>query len=250
MTRMVSLLLVASVIGAGCAADEGEAGAGTVRVFAAASLTDAFADMADAFERGHPGVAVALNLAGSATLRTQILEGAPADVFAPADASHLAPLRDAGAVAGRERVFATNRLVVAVPAGNPGGVTSIADFARSDLLLGLCAEGVPCGDLARDALAHAGVEPSLDTEEPDVRSLLTKVGAGELDAGIVYVTDVAAHDDLVDAVAIADEDNVVARYSIAALRDAGDTDLAAAFVEFVLSAEGRDVLAGRGFGPP
>lgn len=247
MRHLCALVVLMTLAAPACADDAPD---DTVLVFAAASLTDAFAEMGAAFEAEHPDVTVALDLAGSATLRTQILEGAPADVFAPADESHMAVLAEAGALAAPPEVFATNRMIVAVPAGNPGGVLGLDDFARSDLLLGLCADGVPCGDLARTVLATAGVEPSLDTEEPDVRSLLTKIGAGELDAGIVYVTDVRGRDDLVDGVAIADADNVVARYPIAVLREAAAPDAGAAFVAFVLSAPGRAILAAHGFGVP
>jgi molybdate transport system substrate-binding protein len=255
LRRAVPLLLVASVLLVPACGSGGDSGTTTLRVFAAASLTDAFADVGAAFGARYPDVTVALNLAGSATLRTQILEGAPADVFAPADESHMTPLTEAGALRTTPEVFATNRMIIAVPTGNPGGVVGLADFARSDLLLGLCAVGVPCGDLARDVLAAAGVEPSLDTEEPDVRSLLTKIGAGELDAGIVYVTDVLAHDDLVDGVEIADAgtpdaDRAEARYPIAVLREADPADVADAFVAFVLSADGRAILAAHGFGLP
>lgn len=223
---------------------------GTVLVFAAASLTDAFAEVENAFEARHPDVDVQLNLAGSSSLREQILEGAPADVFASANQSNMEQVIEAGEVDGDARVFAENLLQIAVPAGNPAGVAGLEDFARQELLIGLCAEGVPCGDFAREALARAGVEESIDTNEPDVRALLTKIGADELDAGIVYVTDVTAAKDVVEGIDIAEEFNVVAGYPIALLAGAPNPDAAAVFVDFVLSEDGQAILTAYGFDAP
>ncbi len=220
-----------------------------VLVSAAASLTDAFGAVATAFEAANPGVDVVLNLAGSSTLRQQILEGAPADVFASADESNMERVVEAGEAAGPPAVFARNRLRIAVPPGNPAGVTGLADFADEGLLVGLCAEAVPCGAFARRALARAGVRPAVDTEEPDVRSLLTKIALGELDAGIVYATDVApAH--RVQGIAIPDDENVTARYPIVLLAHAPEPRAGAAFVAFVLSDGGQEILRQHGFVSP
>lgn len=221
----------------------------TVRVFAAASLTDAFADVAEAFEEGEPGVSVQLNLAGSSSLREQILQGAPADVVATANPSVMDELVDADAVA-RSEVFATNSLQMVVPAGNPGGVATLEDFADGDLLVGLCAAEVPCGEFARRVLSLAGVVPALDTNEPDVRALLTKVEAGELDAAIVYTTDVLAAGDGVEGIEIPDMQNAFATYPIAVVSDTGDRPTAEAFVAFVLGETGQRILREHGFGSP
>jgi molybdate transport system substrate-binding protein len=156
---------------------------------------------------------------------------------------------DGGAASDPEG-FVTNLLEIAVPAGNGPEVTGLDDFANPDLLIGLCAEEVPCGEFGREALANAGVTPSIDTNEPDVRSLLTKVEAGDLDAGIVYVTDVMAAGDSVDGVEIPADENVVATYPIAALTDATNPDAADAFVEFVLSGKGQEILQSYGFDSP
>ena len=129
-------------------------------------------------------------------------------------------------------------------------MVSLEDFANEDLLIGLCAEDVPCGDFGRQALANAGITPSIDTNEPDVRALLTKVESGELDAGIVYVTDVLSTDGGVEGIDIPEDDNVVAEYPIVALAGAPNSDAAAAFVDFVLSGEGQAILAEYGFGSP
>lgn len=222
---------------------------GEVLVSAAASLTDAFAEAEAAFEAAHPGVDVVLNLGGSSSLREQILEGAPADVFASADTSNMDQAVAAGEVAGDAQIFARNLLQIAVPAGNPAGIIGLEDFGRDELLIGLCAEGVPCGGFAREALANSGVSAAIDTNEPDVRALLTKVQAGELDAGIVYVTDVDSADRGVESVDIPEDQNVFADYPIAVLANAPNPGAAAAFVEFVLSVEGQEILAAYGFVP-
>lgn len=221
-----------------------------VLVSAAASLTDAFAEVEAQFEARNPDVDVVLNLAGSSLLREQILEGAPADVFASANTSNMDQVAEAGEVEGEPQIFANNLLQIAVPSGNPAGITGLEDFGRDDLLLGLCAEGVPCGSFARESLASAGVTPAIDTNEPDVRALLTKVEAGELDAGITYVTDVASTGGSVDGVDIPEAQNVIAGYPIAVLANAPNPEVAAAFVEFVLSDDAQAILAEFGFAAP
>jgi len=241
---LVSILALAT---SGC----GDSGSDDeLLVSAAASLTDAFAAVADVFEQANPGVDVILNLAGSSTLREQILEGSPTDVFASANFSTMQQVIEAGVTSGPPRIFAENRLQIALPAGNPGGVVGLDDLANEVLLVGLCAEGVPCGDLARTVLVEAGVEVSVDTNEPDVRSLLSKIEVGELDVGITYVTDVISTDGAVEGVDIPEELNGVAAYSIVALEGAGDADLARAFIEFVLSRDGQEIIGELGFSSP
>jgi molybdate transport system substrate-binding protein len=259
--RPLAVVSVPALVLAACGDDDDDAGsttnaaaaepalAGDITVFAAASLTDAFTELGTTFESDNPDVAVEFNFGASSALREQILAGAPADVFASANTSNMDEVVDGGA-AGDPQDFATNLLEIAVPAGNEAGVTGLDDFANPDLLIGLCAEEVPCGEFGRDALATAGVTPSIDTNEPDVRSLLTKVEAGDLDAGIVYVTDVMAAGDAVEGIDIPADDNVVATYPIAALTDAAGPDVADAFVEFVLSDEGQDILQSYGFDAP
>jgi molybdate transport system substrate-binding protein len=220
---------------------------GEILVSTAASLTDAFGEIEAAFEEANPDVDVVLNLGASSALREQILEGAPADVFASANTSNMDQVAAAGQVDGEAEIFVTNSLQIAVPAGNEAGVSGLDDFARDELLIGLCAEDVPCGEFGREALASAGVTPAIDTNEPDVRALLTKIEAGELDAGIVYVTDVLSTDGAVEGVDIPGEDNVVAEYPISTLASAPNPQAATAFVEFVLSDEGQAILTGYGF---
>lgn len=228
----------------------GEGGRTTVAVFAASSLSEAFGEMASVFEAKHPRLDVQLNVAGSSTLREQILQGAPADVFASANETTMAALEAAGELSSPPSSFATNALEIAVPVGNPGGVSSIDDLARSDLLVGLCATGVPCGDFARAVLERAGVVPAVDTNESDVRALLTKIGADELDVGIVYVTDVIAADDRVEGIEIPLTQNVVATYPIAEVRAGPNPTGGAEFVAFVLSPDGQMILRTFGFGAP
>ena len=248
---VAALALVLAACGGAEATDSATSDpAGEVLVSAAASLTDAFSDIEAAFEAEHPEVDVILNLGGSSSLREQILEGAPVDVFASANASNMGRIADARLTSGPPQVFARNLLQIAVPVGNPAGITDLDDFSRTELLIGLCAEAVPCGALARQALENAGVVAAIDTNEPDVRALLTKVEVGELDAGITYVTDVDSSGGAVEGVDIPTDVNVAAEYPIATLLDAPNAGAAAAFVAFVLSEEGRTILVSHGFGTP
>jgi molybdate transport system substrate-binding protein len=220
----------------------------SITVSAAASLTDVFQEIARAFEARNAGTEVTLNLAGSSALATQILEGAPVDVFAPADPKHIEAV--AGELAGPARNFASNRLRIAVPAGNPGGVAGLVDLGREELVVGLCARGVPCGDLAREALDRAGVAARPDTEAPNVRALLTKVRLREVDAALVYVSDVLAGGPEVEGIEVPEEWNALARYPIAVVRRDPPSQAAEDFVAFVLSEEARRILARHGLEPP
>ena len=223
--------------------------AGGVLVFAAASLTDAFTEIETAFEAAQ-GDDVVSSFAGSASLREQILEGAPADVFAPADPWHLEVLAGTDEIAYGPFELARNRMQIAVPTGNPAGVRGLRDFADPDRFIGLCAEDVPCGVLARRVLEKAGIDAAPDTLEPDVRALVTKIEAGELDAGIVYHTDVLAARGKVEGIDIPEEVNAEAVYPIAVMKHAPHPAGARAFVDFVLSEAGQAILADAGFLPP
>lgn len=217
-------------------------------VFAATSLTDAFDAVATAFERQHPGVDVVTAFAGSQELAAQLLAGAGADVFASADEVQMGRVVDAGLVAAPPRRFAGNRLVIAVPAGNPDGVDSLRDLARPDLDVVLAAPEVPVGRYTRAALGAAGVDVDPVSYELDVRAVLTKVQLGEADAGVVYASDVAAAADEVDAVE-AEGLDVAVRYVIAPLAAAPQPQLAEEFIALVGSPEGRRLLADAGFVP-
>lgn len=245
--RIVLGVMMVAVI-AGCV--DGDQSREELLVSAASSLTDAFGRIERDFEQANPGVDVVLNLAGSATLREQILEGAPVDVFASANLENMYQVMAAGETVGSPEVFARNRLQIAVPEGNPAGVDGLVDFSKENLFLGLCADSVPCGDLARETLANAGITASIDTNEPGVRSLLAKIETGELDAGITYATDIVAADGAVEAVDIPDDVSVVADYPIVTVSGGTDQDMAAAFIDFVLSNEGQTILSELGFLDP
>jgi molybdate transport system substrate-binding protein len=262
LLRLLAVVSVPPLVFVACGDDDDDAASSTteapadepalegdITVFAAASLTDAFTELGTTFESENQDVSVELNFGASSALREQILAGAPADVFASANTSNMDQVVEGGAATDPEN-FVTNQLQIAVPAGNDAGVTGLDDFANPDLLIGLCAEEVPCGEFGREALANAGVTPSIDTNEPDVRSLLTKVEAGDLDAGIVYITDVLAAGDTVEGIDIPADENVVATYPIATLSDDPNAEVADAFVEFVLSDEGQEILDSYGFDAP
>ncbi len=227
---------------------------GDLTVFAAASLTDAFTAIGEAFESEHPDVDVTFNFAASSDLVTQIIEGAPADVFASADQNNMTRLIEAGLVDaerndGDPATFATNSLAIIVEPGNPQGIASVEDLADPDLIVVTTDPEVPIGAYTQEVFDAAGVDVTPDSYEENVRGIVTKVVEGEADAGLVYVTDVIAAGDGAEGVEIPADINVVAEYPIAAVADAPNPDAAAAFNEFVLSDDGQSILAEYGFGP-
>lgn len=256
MTRLAALAAAAAIGLAGCAAtpgsepeasDSGEI-SGKLSVYAAASLASAFDRIAEEFETENPGLDILpLVYDGSSTLARQIVEGAPADVFATADETNMETVEDAGLVAGSAELFASNTLVIVVPAGNPGRVTSLDDLANPDRSIVLCAPEVPCGAATVALLAGAAVEAEPVSVEQNVTAVLTKVATGEADAGLVYRTDVVDRDD-VESIVPDEAAEVVNRYPIAALADAENPEAAAAFVAFVLGTRGQEILADSGFG--
>ncbi|MCU1450890.1 MAG: modA [Acidimicrobiales bacterium] len=219
-----------------------------VTVFAASSLSDAFDAMAKPFADSQDRYSVRFSFAGSQQLASQVQQGAPVDVLATADRPSMQSVQRA--TARPPAVFAGNRLVIAVRAGNPKAVSGLADLARSDIRVVLAAPQVPAGRYARQALAMAGVAVSPVSLEDNVGGVVTKVGLGEADAGIVYVTDVRGRGKDVQAVAIPEGQNVSAEYLIAPLRAAHQRAGASAFVSFVQSSEGQAVLRRLGFLPP
>jgi len=222
---------------------------GDVTVFAAASLTDSFATIAAAFEDENPGVKVVFNFGGSSGLAEQIVAGAPADVFAAASPATMTTVTDASFSIDPVN-FATNTLEIAVPAGNPGGVTGLADFGKKDLAIAVCAVEVPCGAASAKIFDATGITPDVDTYEQDVKAVLSKVELGEVDAGLVYVTDVQAAGDGVEGVEFAEAADAVNDYPIAALTEAPNPDAAAAFAAFVLTDASQKTLQDAGFGAP
>lgn len=223
---------------------------GTLTVFAAASLTESFTELGERLMAAHPELSVVFSFAGSSTLAAQIVAGAPADVFAAASVATMQTVVDDAGGSPVPEVFARNSLQIAVPVGNPAGVTGLADLARPELSIALCAPEVPCGAAAEAAFAAAGLTPAPDTLERDVRAVLTKVVLGEVDAALVYRTDVIAAEGRVEPIAFDEASAAVNEYPIVALAGSGDPGAARAFVELVLSQEGRDVLADAGFERP
>ena len=249
--RRRAAVAVALLVGlSGCGGSAADDGGQTLTVFAAASLTDVFTDLGAALEDQQPGLEVRFNVAGSSALATQIVQGAPADVFASANETQMSVVTDAGLAADEPAVFASNVLEIAVPAGNPGGVTGLADFAREDLTLAVCAPDVPCGAAAAQVFAAAGVTAVPDTQEEDVRAALTKVELGEVDAALVYASDVASAGESVEGVAFQEAEQAVSDYPITRLADAANPDAARAFVDLVLSEAGRRALTDAGFREP
>lgn len=240
---------IAGALAAGCAAGGSGGGAQDLLVLAASSLSEPFEALAADFEAAHPGVRVRLALAGSQTLVTQLQEGVPADVLATAD---VAQMDRAGDLVAAAAPFAGNRLVVAVPRGNPGAVHAVEDLARPGVQVVLAARDVPAGEYARSALEQRGllaaVQPNVVSEEVEVRGVLAKLVTGDADAGIVYATDARAAGARVE---VAVEDlGVEAVYAIARVSAARLPGPAESFVALVRSDQGRDRLAAAGFTPP
>jgi molybdate transport system substrate-binding protein len=213
-------------------------------VLAAASLTDTFAELAATFEEQHPGVEVRLSFGSSTTLAQQAADGAPGDVLATADEEAMRLAEDAGVVVGRPQVFATNALSLVTPPDDPAGVDDLADLDRADVDYVTCVQTAPCGALARDLLAEAGIDHEPVSEEVDVKAVLGRVVDGEADAGIVYRTDTRAAGDAVSTARLPGI-SPLALYPVAPLTD---DDTAAAFVDLVLGEEGQAVLTAAGFG--
>jgi len=229
----------------------------TLTVFAAASLTDAFAEIGRSFEAANPGVTVTFNFAGSQALRTQIEEGAPADVFASASDKEMDTLVTGKFVSeGIAQNFLTNKLVVILPANNPAGLEKLEDLAKPGIKLVLAAEEVPVGKYARQALDLVNgsfgadfkdkVLANVVSNEDNVKQVVAKVQLGEADAGIVYVSDAVAAPDL-KTIEISAELNVIAKYPIAPLAASVNADIAQAFVNYVLSPDGQSILQKWGF---
>jgi molybdate transport system substrate-binding protein len=222
----------------------------SITVFAAASLTATFTELAKRFEAEYPGVSVKTSFAGSSELVAQISAGAPADVFASADTATMAKLTTASLVAGAPVNFATNVLEIAVPPNNPAAVRSFADLARPGTKTVICAPVVPCGAATLAVEKSTGVALSPVSEENSVTDVLGKVSSGEADAGVVYVTDVKAAGSSVRGIAIPRAKQSVNTYPIAVLKQAANPTTARAFDRFVTGPIGRSVLAAAGFGAP
>ncbi|HEV7652446.1 MAG TPA: molybdate ABC transporter substrate-binding protein [Actinophytocola sp.] len=264
MSRSLRVALLAALTAvslAGCgSSDDNSAGSspestaksgvsGDITVFAAASLTESFNEIGKQFQDENPDAKVTFNFAGSSALAKQINDGAPADVFASAAPKNMDEVVDAGN-ASDPKTFVSNTLMIAVPKGNPGGIKGLADFADASKKIALCAPEVPCGAAAEKVFAAAKITPKPDTLEQDVKAVLTKVSLGEVDAALVYKTDVQSAGDKVEGIEFPEAADAVNVYPIAVLKNAPNADGAKAFMDYVLSGKGIAVLTKAGFDKP
>jgi molybdate transport system substrate-binding protein len=249
-TRLAAVLAAAALglaaCGGGSSGGSGGQSPAEIKVFAAASLTAAFTELGRRYTAAQ-GTKVTFNFAGSQALATQIGQGAPADVFASADLDNMAKVKD---LVATPQSFASNRLAIVVEQGNPRGIRTLDDLAGGDVKVVLAAREVPAGRYAKQVLDRAGVKVTPVSQEDNVKAVVAKVSLGEADAGIVYVTDVAAGGARVEGVDIPREQNVVATYPIATVKAGKAQDAAQAFMDLVLSGQGQEVLHRYGFLPP
>lgn len=265
MTRALSVLSIAAALALTACGSSGDAPSGTVAepstspagdltgtlvVFAAASLTDVFGALGDGLMAANPDLDVQFNFASSSALAAQITQGAPADVFASANQPQMAVVTDAGLEGEEPTVFTENVLEIAVPEGNPGEVSGLADFERPELALAVCAPDVPCGAAAATVFEAAGVSAVPDTQEEDVRAALTKVELGEVDAALVYASDVQSAGSAVEGIEFPEAEDAVNEYPICSLAAAPNPEAAQAFLDLVLSEAGQEALETAGFRAP
>src|SRR6202165_3595551 len=258
MRARIALLVVAAAFLAACGSSGGTASnspsstsmSGYIQVFAAASLTAWYNALGTSFHRANPGVGVNFNFAGTPTLVTQIEQGAPADVFASADTTNMDKLTADGYTSGTSKVFARNQLEIVVAPGNPKGINGLADLAKPGVIYISEAPTVPAGKYSLQALASAGVKVTPKSLETSVTAVISKIELGEADAGIVCTTDIKAAGSKVQGVEIPTANNVIATYPIVAVKGTKNSEVAKAFIGYVLSGSGQSTLASFGFLAP
>jgi molybdate transport system substrate-binding protein len=247
--------VLAAAAAAGCSSSTTSPSAGsspatgTITVFAAASLTESFTQLGKQFEAAHPGDTVKFSFGPSSGLATQITSGAPADVFASAAPGNMDDVVSAGDASSPQN-FAKNTMEVATPPDNPGNVESVKDLADDSVKVALCQPQVPCGVVAAEVFKNVGITVKPVTLQPDVKSVLTQVETGNVDAGMVYVTDVQAAGSKVNGVTIPASDNASTLYPIATINSSKHKSIAQAFMNYVLSPAGQQVLKAAGFESP
>ncbi|EIV92274.1 molybdate ABC transporter substrate-binding protein [Frankia sp. QA3] len=262
----LAVVASAGLLAAGCGSDGSDGGStttptpaassassgatGTVTVFAAASLTESFTTLGKQFEAANPGSTVKFSFAGSSALAQQIASGAPADVFAAASPATMKTVTDAGENSSAPKVFVRNQLVIAVPKANPKGIEDLPDLVKPGVKVALCAEQVPCGAATKKALAAAGTQLAPVTLEQDVKSALSKVTLGEVDAALVYRTDAKAADDKVTGIEFPESAKAINDYPIATLKAGKNAAGGKAWVDYVTSDKGESVLTEAGFQAP
>ena len=249
LSRVTAAAAAGAMLLAGCGggAEDPADDPVTLQVFAAASLQEPFEELGEQFEAEHEDVTVEFSFAGSSTLVEQIQQGAPADVFASADTKNMDKLTEAGLEAVDPVDFTTNTLMIAVPAGNPAGVTDLASLTGA-LNLVVCAPEVPCGAATATVEEAAGLEFAPVSEEQSVTDVLNKVTSGEADAGLVYVTDVEKAGDAVEGIEFPESQEAVNTYPITTVDGAANPELGQEFVDLVTGEQGQETLAGYGFG--
>jgi molybdate transport system substrate-binding protein len=258
---ILTIATLAAIAVAGCSSSSSSSGGsapsaspassptGTITVFAAASLMGTFTQLGQQFDTAHPGDTVKFSFGPSSGLSTEITSGAPADVFASASPTNMDTVVSAGDAASPQD-FAKNTMEVAVPPNNPGKVTSLNDLAKKSVKVALCQPQVPCGVVAAEVFKNAGIKVKPVTLQPDVKSVLAQVELGSVDAGMVYVTDVMAAGTKVKGVTIPANDNASTLYPIATISSSKEKSIAQAFVAYVLSPAGQQVLTAAGFQSP
>ena len=242
-----AIALTAAACGSGGSAEDPAAAPVTLHVFAAASLQEPFEELGEQFESEHEGVTVEFSFAGSSTLVEQIQQGAPADVFASANTSNMDKLVEADLHGAEPVDFTSNTLMIAVPAGNPAGVTDLASLTEEELNLVVCAPEVPCGAATETVEEAAGLTFSPVSEEQSVTDVLNKVTSGEADAGLVYVTDVKKAGDAAWGIDFPESDAAVNIYPITTVKGTENAELGQEFVDLVRREDGQELLAGYGF---
>jgi molybdate transport system substrate-binding protein len=255
--RRRSAVMVVALLGAACSSSASGSASSPqqtqLTVFAASSLSKAFDQIGQDFHTVFPDVRVTFDYGSSTDLAAQIQSEGTADVFASASGTAMDTVASEPGVTNRTN-FATNKLTIITPPGNPAGIDSLQDLTKPGVHLVLAAEGVPVGDYAREALKNAGIlneaSANVVSNEDDDASVVGKITTGEADAAIVYTSDIAAAGDAVRSVDIPDDVNVTATYPIAVVTGTAHPDQAAEFVSYVMSTEGQDVLDQFGFGPP
>ena len=252
IAALLSVVLLVSVAGCSSSSKKKDSGgglSGSITVYAASSLTEAFNTLGTQFQAAHKGTKITFNYGASGTLATQINQGAPADVFASAAPKNMQTVVTAGNATSSVN-FVKNTGEIAAAPGNPAHIATVADLAKAGVKVALCEATVPCGVVATAVFKNAGVTVTATASEPDVKSTLAVIESGEVDAGIVYVTDVKAAGSKVVGIEIPAAQNATTEYPIAALKGSKNAALAKAFVDYVTSADGQQVLTADGFLAP
>lgn len=246
---------------AGAPASTVTAASGTLTVFAAASLTESFAEVKASFEKANPGVTVVYNFAGSQALVTQLTQGAKADVFASADQPNMDNAVKGGVIAGTPQIFAKNKLIIIAPKDNKAGIQSAKDLAKPGIKFDTAQDAVPVGKYTQQVFDNFSKLPDYGadfkvqvakntvSQEDNVKAIVQKVQLGEADTGIVYATDAQAAKDKLTIIDIPDAQNVIAAYPLAVVKDAKQAALGQKFVDYLVSTDGQAVLAKYGFAP-